>query len=160
MTAVCISAGVTLVVGIVSLLVAHMANKRERRRVLYSEAVKTAVTWREMVYRVRRRGTGQERELIERFHALQDDLSYYQAWVGAESKAMSSSYERLIKAIKTKTEPLITAAWEADLRAAPGNARQTDQHPDLSEPLANFMRDVRGHLSPWPWRKLAVMLRN
>src|SRR2546421_434960 len=80
-----IAALATLLVAILAALAAHFASKRERRRVLYSEAVRTAVGWKEMLYRLRRRQAGEERELIHRFHDLQDQLSYYQAWVGSES---------------------------------------------------------------------------
>lgn len=156
----CIAAGVTLAVGIVSLLSAYLANKRDRRRTLYSEAFKAAVSWKEMLYRVRRRETGQERELIDGFHALQDQLSYYVGWIGSESRVMKKSYDHLVKQVKVRTEPLITQAWGEPPRSAPGNAAPADVHPDLTDLTNNFLADVRSHLSPWPWRKVAVRWRN
>jgi hypothetical protein len=155
-----ITAGVTLIVAITSLLAAYLASKRERRRTLYSEAVRSVLGWNEMVYRVRRRAPGQERELIERFHDLQDQLAFYRAWIGSESSIMKRSYDRLVTGVKTKTEPLITSAWSADVRAVPGNALPEDEHPELSDLTDSFLRDVRSHLSPWPWRKLSVRWRN
>lgn len=154
-----ITAGVTLVVAVLSLLTAYLANKRDRRRTLYSEAFRAAVSWKEMLYRVRRREDGQERELINKFHDLQDQLSYYQAWVGSESRVMKRSYDYLVREVKTRTEPLITAAWGDELRPVPGNAQPDDEHPDLSHLTDRFLTDVRSHLSPWPWRKLAVHWR-
>jgi hypothetical protein len=155
-----ITASVTLVVAITSLLAAYLSSKRERRHTLYSEAVRSVLGWNEMVYRVRRRGAGQERELIEKFHDLQDQLAFYRAWIGSESSVMKRSYDRLVTEVKGKTEPLITSAWAADVRAVPGNALPDDEHPELSDLTDNFLRDVRSHLSPWPWRKIAVRWRN
>lgn len=155
-----ITAGVTLIVAILSLLAAHASSQRERRRGLYSEAVRAAVSWKEMLYRVRRRQEGDVRDLIKKFHDQQDQLTYYQAWIGSESRAVKQSYDRLVREVKARTEPLVTAAWDEEIREAPGNARPDDQHPDLSDLVDNFLADVRSHLSPWPWRKCAVRWRN
>ncbi len=141
-------------------LIAYFAAKRDRRRLVYSDAVKTAVAWKEMLYRVRRREAGQERELISLFHELQDKLQYYEAWVGSESKYMRRSYDRMIAAIKKKTLPLIQGAWAEDVRPVPGNAIEADKHPDINDSVQLFLRDVRSHLSPQPWRKLAMWWRN
>jgi hypothetical protein len=155
-----IAAAATVIVGLLAALAAYLASKRERRRDLYSEAVRAVVGWKEMVYRLRRREAGQERELINHFHTLQDQLSYYQAWIGSDSKYMKRSYDRLVKGVKDRTEKLITDAWKERIRAKPGNARPGDVHPELSDLVDSFLRDVRSHLSPWPWRKLAVWWRN
>lgn len=145
---------------IIAALAAYLAHKRDRRRTLYSEATRAAVRWKEFLYRVRRREKGQERDLIQGFHGLQDELSYYQAWVGGDSKYMKRSYEKFVGEVKERTGKLIVAAWEEPIRAVPGNARPDDTHPDLSDVTDAFLKDVRSHLSPWPWRKLASAWRN
>jgi hypothetical protein len=155
-----IAALATLAVAIISALAAHLASKRERRRKLYSEAVKAVLAWNEMLYRLRRREAGQERELINHFHDLQDRLAYYQAWIGSESEYMKRSYDSFVMGVKGKTEPLITTAWSEPIRPAPGNAREDDEHPEVSDLTDTFLADVRDHLSPWPWRKVAVRSRN
>lgn len=155
-----IAAAATISVALFTALAAYLASKRERRRVLYSEAVKVAVGWKEMLYRVRRREAGQEPVLINRFHDLQDELAYYQAWIGSDSKYMKRSYDRFVAGVKQKTERLITQAWVDRVRPVPGNAQPGDEHPDLSDLTASFLEDVRSHLSPWPWRKLAAAWRN
>jgi hypothetical protein len=143
-----------------SALGAYLAAKRERRRSLYSEAVKAAVAWDEMLYRVRRRGDGAERALIDRFHELQDDLTFHTSWVGSESKYMSRSYTKLTKGVKQATEDLIKTAWKEPLRPIPGDALDGEIHPDTDRYVEAFLTDVRSHLSPLPWRKLAVACRN
>jgi hypothetical protein len=138
---------------------AYLTSKRERRRVLYSEAVRAAVGWKEMLYRVRRRDIGQERALVDSFHKLQDDITYYQAWIGSESEHMKRSYDILVSGMKGVTQELINAAWSDEIRPAPGNAIPSDSHPDVSGLVDEFLSDVRCHLSPWPWRRWQVRRR-
>jgi hypothetical protein len=155
-----IAAAASLAVGVVGALAAYFSNKRERRRTLYSQATKAALAWKEMLYRVRRRQAGDEADLVKQFHALQDDLQYFQAWVGSESKFMARSYERLVTGTKRATEPLITQAWSDPVRPLPGNATKNDKHPDLAALSDAFLLDIRSQLSPLFWRKLAVAWRN
>lgn len=155
-----IPAAATIIVGLLAALTAYLANKRESRRQLYSEAVKAAVAWDEMLYRVRRRASEEERELVNRFHDVQCQISYYCAWVGSESKFMKRSYDRLVREIKAATQDLITAAWEEEVRPIPGNALDGEAHPNISPLVEAFLKDVRSQLSPWPWRKIAVRWRN
>lgn len=151
---------VTIVVAVLSALAAYMASKRERRRLLYGDAVQAIVAWKELLYRVRRRSGEEDRELVGSFHVLQDKLTYFEAWIGSESKFMSRSYCRLVRAVKAATEPLIQSAWKGAIRPVPGDALPEDEHPDLQAPVDAFLDDVRSHLSPFPWRKIAVAWRN
>jgi hypothetical protein len=136
-----------LLVAVIGALATYFSNRRERCRLLYSEAVRAAVAWKEMLYRVRRRQAGQEQELIKQFHDLQDNLSYYSAWVGSESEDMKESYDRFVKGVKDRTETLIVDAWAKPTRPVPGNAQQGDVHPDLSDLTDSFLTDIRDHLS-------------
>lgn len=155
-----IAGTVSIVVAVLGGLAAYLAAKRQQRRSTYSEAVRAATAWKELLYRVRRRRKGQAPAIIELFHQAQDSLSYYKAWVGAESKYMARSYERLIKAVKRPTEVLIQQAWQDPIRPVPGDAQPGDIHPDFDEAVGAFLQDVRSHLSPWPWRKIAMVWRN
>ena len=157
---IAIPAATAIAVASLSALAAYLASKRERRRALYSEAVKAAVAWEEMLFRVRRRSADQERELVDTFHTLQDDLTYHRAWVGSESKYMKRSYDKLAAEVKKATAELITEAWTKPIRPVPGNALPDDVCPELAPFVDAFLRDVRSHLSPWFWRKLAVVWRN
>jgi hypothetical protein len=157
---IAVPAATAIAVACLSALAAYLASKRERQRALYSEAVKAAVAWEEMLFRVRRRGEGQERELVQRFHDLQDDLTYHQAWVGSESKYMKRSYDKLVTDVKNGTAELITKAWEQPLRPVPGNAVPYDDIPNVTPSIDIFLGDVRSYLSPLFWRKLAVAWRN
>lgn len=155
-----IAGSVSLVVAAVGVIASYFANRREQRRLTYSQAVRAATAWKELLYRVRRRRPGDEASIVELFHQAQDDLVYYEAWVGADSRFMARSYSRLVKAVKSDTEALIRQAWESDVRPAPGNALDDDVHPEISSAVGAFLQDVRSHLSPWPWRKIAMAWRN
>lgn len=155
-----IGATATILVAILGALATYFSAKRERRRLLYGEATKAAVGWKEQLYRIRRRQAGQEADLVASFHDLQDRLTYHQAWIGSESKYMQRSYDLLVALVKEKTEPLITQAWGEAIRPVPGNATAQDVHPDISAPTERFLLDVRSHLSPLFWRKWALRWRN
>ena len=157
---VAIPAAATISVAALSALAAYLATRRDRRRTLYSEAVKAAVAWEEMLYRVRRREAGTERDLVQSFHEIQDQQAYYRAWIGSESQYMKRSYDRLISEVKSTTSDLILEAWDKPVRPLPANALPDDDHPDVDACIDAFLADVRSHLSPWPWRKLAVAWRN
>jgi hypothetical protein len=158
--AITVPAATAVIVAVLAALTAYMAAKREQRRALYSEAIKVAVSWEEMLFRVRRRCDGQEQELIERFHTLQDELTYHRAWVGTDSRYMKRSYDALTVAVKTATAEPIKQAWADRVRPVPGNALGSDTFPNVEEQLERFLTDVRSHLSPLAWRKLAVIKRN
>jgi hypothetical protein len=140
-------------------LSAYLAVKRDRRRALYGQAVQEILKWNEMVYRVRRRDPSEDRELIHSFHEIQESLSYSQAWIASESKYLDRSYLRLVDAIKDDCLAPINAAWE-QVRPIPGAPLPGDVHPAPQKHVDLFMRDVRSHLSPWFWRRLALAYRN
>jgi hypothetical protein len=150
----------TLIVAVIGALAAYLAAKRERRRALYAEAVQVIASWKEMLYRVRRRKTDDDPDLVGQFHGLQDKLTYYCAWIATESKYMSRSYSRLVQQVKAATDALIQQAWDESVRSGSGKAKPDDVHPDIGNYLDDFARDCRSHLSPFPWRKIAVAWRN
>jgi hypothetical protein len=76
----------------------HVERRREdlnRRRDRYSEAYPTAMEWCEGVYRVRRRAPdgSEDRELVKRFHDLQERIAYYQGWLCIEAADLGRSYQ-------------------------------------------------------------------
>jgi hypothetical protein len=158
--AIAVPAATAVIVAVLAALAAYMAAKREQRRALYSEAIKVAVGWEEMLFRVRRRREGQEQDIVDRFHELQDNLTYHRAWVGTDSKYMKRSYDGLTRAVKIAMAEPIKQAWADGIRPIPGNAIPGDGFPNVDAHLDRFLADVRSHLSPLPWRKLAVAERN
>lgn len=150
-----------IVVAVSSAWIARAFVHRDRKRTMFAEAYRTALEWREMIYRLRRRDNTKEtdRLITDRFHDLQERLDYYEGWIGSESRYMRRSYRKLVAASKSETLPLIQDAWNR--RGKTGNADPNDTHPKSNSEIADaFLRDVRGHLSAQPWRWIAVMWRN
>lgn len=140
----------------------RVSARRDTRRDLHSEAYRTALAWREMLYRVRRRRGNDEHswKLIERFHDLQEQLDYYQGWLCTESRYLGHSYGRMVRSIKSDCQPLLTRAWQASPVAPSAGADLDDEHPKTDAATTAFLRDVRSYLSFWQVPKLCVMWRN
>jgi hypothetical protein len=149
-----------LTVALLSAFIARAFVGRDRRRLMYGEAFRAALEWREMLYRVRRRDNNAEndREIMNRFHDLQERLDYYEGWIGSESKFRRRSFQKLVKAAKDATSSGIQAAWDR-----PGKSGNTDEdrRPEIDTMVVDaYLRDVRGHLSVQPWRWLGTAWRN
>lgn len=158
-----VAAAATIIATLITTYASRSAATKERRRVLYGEAIQAAVSWNELLYRVRRRRDNKEhaREIIEKFHDAQDRLSYYQGWVASESRYLARSYRRLVSHIKTETEPLIQQAWNQPVRKLSDlTSSNGDSHPNIDAQVDHFVCDIRSYLSWQPWRKLAVAWRN
>ena len=142
----------------------HAHQRRAKRAEMYAEAFKTAVSWREMLYRVRRRERKPEAsaELVKLFHDLQEKINFYDGWISIESIYVHRSYCRLVKAVKSKTEDLLNEAWQKAPRAPSTPISDLEIHPDLREESYDFLWSVRAHLSPslFLWMKIALILRN
>lgn len=161
--AAAITAAVTILLAILRAVALWSTGKRDRQRELYSQAYKTAMAWREMLYRVRRRADGDEAEraLIDRFHELQEEIDYYQGWTASESKWMGRSFCRLVAGIKEATRELIRLAWaEPKRRTAAESVREADGHPATDAARDTFLKDIRNHLSLFPVMKVFVFFRN
>lgn len=158
-----VTAGIAVLLAVLRAVGLVITGKRERRRALYSEAYRSAMAWRELLYRVRRRAYGAEaeRELIDAFHDLQEKLDYYEGWTASESLWMGRSYCRLVSEIKDSTRAPIRAAWEeADRRKPSEGTRDDDVLPDVTATRDSYLKDVRDHLSLNPLWKIAVVWRN
>lgn len=130
---------------------------RDRRRELYGRAYQDAMAWVEMLYRVRRRTAEpqDERELIDRFHDLQERIDYHRGWLASESRYLTRSYCRLVLVIKRATEPLIQVAWEQPPRTPGAAAPDGEVHVNVEADSLRFLKDVRLQLSFWPLLPLA-----
>jgi hypothetical protein len=140
---------------LISTAAATARGPRERRRELYSRAFQDALAWREGLYRVRRRDNSpeQDRELVDRFHDLQERVDHHRAWLASESNFLARSYCRFVEHVKAECQPLIAAAW-----ASPGEAPSSPVHAGALHPsgiddqASRFLLDVRLHL----WSSLVI----
>jgi hypothetical protein len=139
-----------LVLAALTRLMSSISDRRQHQRELYSQAFAAVESWREMLYRVRRRDAGAEadRELINRFHDLQEEIDYFQGWMASESAYITRSYCRLVKTVKGALVEPINAAWAEPKRRKPAEGTKPgDFHPDFAEDVRDFLFDVRLQLS-------------
>jgi len=130
---------------------AHQDNVQDRRRATYSEAYKSAMGWVEMVYRVRRRSNKSDPAIVELFHARQEAINYFQGWISTESQAMGTAYGTFVAKLRVATEDLLREAWAQDPKPPWAKGHGEGPHPDCQAASNEFLRQVRMHLSPWPW---------
>jgi hypothetical protein len=133
---------------------------RDRRRSLYSEAFRAAMSWVEVVYRVRRRTPAGQEDLLQHLHKLQEDIAYYQGWLATEAPALGVSYRRLVNGVRTEVGPLLREAWAEKVRPPWEGTPQGEKEPDVAMVSAHYLEDVREHLSVWWWVRRRVRTRN
>jgi hypothetical protein len=155
-----IAAVSALTVALLNVLYSQWSSRVDRRRNLYSEAYKAAMAWVEMVYRVRRRSSDSEDDLVERFHDLQENIAFHEGWLATESPELARSYCKLIDAVRERASPLIRSAWSEDPRPRSQPSDDGDEHPDVQAARDAFLLDAQEHLSFWPWIRNRVKTRN
>lgn len=151
---------IAMISGLAGIILTNSHKSKIERKKLFASAYKAALSWQEMLYRVRRRGVGTkvERELVSKFHDIQEDLNYYQGLLSAESDFMGRSYKKLTKTIKYSTLKLIQDAWSKGGRSSKKITPETDIHPNNSDAEDSFLMDCRDWLSWYRWP--LVLLRN
>jgi len=137
----------------------HVAEARNRRRDIYSEAYRTVMDWVEMVYRVRRRSAESEGNIIQHAHEIQERIAYHEGWLASESVALRNSYSIFVEDVKRETAPLIAKAWQEPPRSVGKMTQEGDLHPDVGEASSEFLRDVRAHLALWPPSRWSLGVR-
>lgn len=155
-----LAAAVTLLVAVFTASVARGSTRRTRRLDMYAQAYRAALEWRELAYRVARRGGSEEeaRALVERFHDLQERLTFHEGWIGSESRYLQKSYRKFVSQTRVAFEDPIRNAWESgQINPVWGKVQIDAADPPDGD---TFLRDVRAHLSIQPWRRAAVLWRN
>lgn len=96
----------------VSLFVAVIqirARWRESLKAKYSEALADTLLWIEFVYRIRRRGAGEEDRvrIVRDMHEAQIRITHHLNWLRIESVGVHVAYVSLVAAVKsTALEPM------------------------------------------------------
>jgi hypothetical protein len=142
------------IAAVIAIYVNVVGRKREdtqRRRDLYSEAYKLALEWCELIYRVRRRAPdgSQDRELVERFHAMQESIAYYEGWLSIENKELGMAYQRFLAQVVLECRPLLREAWAKPGREPTEPTPDDEKGPRLRQAKEAFLCDVRRYLQPW-----------
>lgn len=151
-----------IIVGAVSLVVLAVTTwansqreKDSRRREMYAKASAAVAAYKEFPYVVRRRRAGatgiaaDERVRIsEALRVVQQDLSYYSAWMATESNRVTAAYRALVTETRRIAGEQIHIAW-----TTPALKKDDDMNmPDLglgqlATPEATFLTVVADQLS-------------
>lgn len=113
---------VAAITGVISLwalaINASLTGQRERgnrRREIFSKAFTAAVAYEEFPYVVRRRRTSAPEDerirISTELRKVQEDISYYSAWLVTESRHVSVTYETLILKLREIAGGEIHNAW-------------------------------------------------
>lgn len=97
---------------------------RARRRETYARAFEAVAAYKELPYAIRRRGTDnpaeERKRLAEDGRAIQQKLSYYQAWIRGESRVVGNAYDILVAELRTVAGKASHDAWnEAPAQSDP-----------------------------------------
>lgn len=157
-----------IIAGAVSLLVLAITNwansQREtdaRRRDMYAKAFAAVAAYKEFPYVVRRRKSGDaalaadERVRIsEALRLVQQDLSYYSAWMATESERVASAYRALVADTRRVAGQQIHEAWTSPAPTSDQEMNMPDLGlGELAPAEAAFLETVADHLSWWPHRR-------
>ncbi len=152
-----IAAATSLTVSTLTMGWQFFKSQQDRRRQLYGEAYKTVESWHEMYYRVSRRASKAktvEKELVDKFHELQESIDYYRGWITLESSYLGELYAEFANETKAFTEELNQTAWRRE-PLSPQKPWPADRaHPNKSALSSVFLSAVHDHLSLNPLRKI------
>jgi hypothetical protein len=151
-----VAAAIAAVIGLAGAIyvsvVGRKAEERNRRRDLYSQGYRSALAWCEAIYRVRRRASdgSEDRELVKNFHAMQEDIAYYQGWLAMETPELGRAYRVFVKAVMAQCRSLLQDAWTRPGREPTEPTPGDEVHPQIDASARVFERDMQEHLSRWP----------
>jgi hypothetical protein len=150
-TSALIAAAVASFTILIQNLTALQKERRARRSQMYGEAFRAVLAWREMYYRVLRRGeTGESaQDLRARFHDLQESIDFHRGWIEIESEYLANSYCNFVQEVKSSVSGLIKEAWSQDPQ--PILDQDKTPHPDIEKPCKDFLKKVRSEVNPW-WK--------
>lgn len=125
-------------------ILGRRAEVHDRQRQQYARALSLVFKWQEMPYRILRRDRRQaDQPLVDRFHDLQEEVAFYDAWIAVESDIISDAYRTLIKSVKSQAMPYLNDAWESE---PPESQNVGNRYPlDVDQQKARFVKQVRQH---------------
>lgn len=89
---------------------------RQRQIETWAEAFKAYVAYKEFPFLVRRRSpedpAGERVRLSTALSEVQQQLSYFSSWAGAESRRVGAIYDHLISEARRVAGPAIAAGWD------------------------------------------------
>ena len=148
-----VATGVIAVLAGSSLLAAFAENwqsARLKRKEIVAGASKSALRRVEMYYRVRRRRTTGEDDVVLRdlFHDIQEENDHYITLLDMEAPWLGDAYRRYLRAMKTELQPFMTKAWAAGKAGGPDIQLANEDKPDVDRLVRRFSKDGRRLFNP------------
>lgn len=84
-------------------------------------------------------------QLVQRFHKLQEDISYYEGWLGTEHVELGTAYREFLDKVMAECKPLIQAAWDQPGREPTQPTPENEVHPQFQTAKDAFLAAVRKH---------------
>ena len=149
----------------ISLLLQYSSSYRQdisRRRELYAKALAACAAYREFPFAIRRRRQndleGERLRLSEAIRQVQQDLSFYAAWIESESVAVARAYRALLTETRRVAGGYMRDAWNAP---APSTDAEMNiegiSYAEITPLETGYLAAVREHLTPWWRRAVATM---
>jgi hypothetical protein len=128
--AAAIAGGVAVFTWAVGSIISTVQRDRQRRREAFSRAFAAIVAYAEFPYEVRRRDPGDEAgerlRISEALRTLQQEISYFEAWLRSESSAVGEAYADLVADTRRLAGKAIHDAWLAPAVAADADMNMPD----------------------------------
>ena len=150
-----LTGAVSLVVLAVNAWVHGRRERNHRLRDIYSKAFSAAVAYEEFPFVVRRRrASNPEDERIRistELRKVQEDISYYSAWLTTESSHVSEAYDSLIAEMRAFAGAAIREAWETQPMSDDSGMAMPDFGLAVLKPLKErYLSEVATHLASTP----------
>jgi hypothetical protein len=158
-----ITAAVSLLTLAINAVLTAYRERVNRHRELFSKAFAAAVAYEEFPYVVRRRRiSAPEDERIRistELRKVQEDISYYSAWLFTESRPISEAYETLILRLREIAGKEIHDAWNQPPVGSDAEMNIAGLGLGGLKPFKQaYLREVADHLSPVPrWLRRLFM---
>ncbi len=134
----------------------HRSGQRETRRdrkwEMCGKAIREALAWMELPYRIRRRADDDAatlRGLVDRAHQLQESLLFYRGWLEVELPEAGNEYASLVAAVKAAAAEPLQAAWTSPPASRPEDMIIGELIADrtaVDQALTRLTALVRSHL--------------
>lgn len=154
-TDVVVAALVAGVMSFVLMIADHRREQRNRLRDQFAEAFRAYAAYREFPYAIRRRASDEPVErsrLADELRHVQEQLTFWMAWMEMESPSVSREYSRLVFDMRDVAGNAMRRAWEF----VPTEKGRDMNIPDYADELAmlrdaekDFIHAARRRLRPW-----------
>jgi hypothetical protein len=150
-----ITGAVSLLALAINAVLTAYRERMNRRREMFSKAFAAAVAYEEFPYVVRRRRTSTPEDerirISTELRKVQEDISYFSAWLFTESRPISKAYETLILKLREIVGKEIHNAWKQPPVGSDAEMNISGLGLGGLKPFKQaYLHEVADHLSPVP----------